>query len=102
MAEILQADLDALRGLGKALTGRATAIAGLEIDARTTMPDSPIQQAMAAVGPAALAAFGALKSNIEQMAAVTNSGVRAYSDVEQAFVEQVRTLDPPRHARVPE
>ncbi|WP_194834494.1 hypothetical protein [Nocardia sp. XZ_19_369] len=102
MGDILQADLDALRGLGKALTGRASTIAGIKIDAQTTMPDSPVQQAMAAVGPAALAAYGALRSNIEQMASVTNSGVKAYGDVERAFVEQFRRIMPPSPSKAKE
>ncbi|MFB8282851.1 hypothetical protein [Nocardia colli] len=99
MGDILKADLDALRGLGKALTGRATTIAGIKIDEQTTMPDSPVQRAMASVGPAALAAFGAVGSNLEHMAAVTGSGVKAYSDVEQFFVEQFGKLVPPRPHR---
>ncbi|MFI6999946.1 hypothetical protein [Nocardia sp. NPDC050175] len=99
MGDILQADLEALRGLGKALTGRATTIAGIKIDEHTTMPDSPVQQAMSGVGPAALAAFGAVGGNLEHMAAVTNSGVKAYGDVEHYFAEQIGKLGSPRPHR---
>ncbi|WP_225726559.1 MULTISPECIES: hypothetical protein [unclassified Nocardia] len=92
MGEILQVDAAALRDLGGTLTGHASDIADIKVDATVTMPNSPIGDATAAVGPAALAAFGALGNNIQQMAGVATSGATSYQDVEHAFADEFQRL----------
>ncbi|MCM6777598.1 hypothetical protein NDR87_29940 [Nocardia sp. CDC159] len=92
MSEIVQADSDALRGLGKALAGHADAIDGLKVEPDVTMPGSPVHGAVDEVGKAAQAAFRALGKNIRQMSQATQSGAKEYDDFERAFVGHFRRL----------
>ncbi|WP_069166477.1 hypothetical protein [Nocardia altamirensis] len=92
MTDILQADNDALRALGKDLTGHADVINKLVIGADVTMPGSPILEVTKDIREGAVAAFQALGQNIVQMSQVTTSGAKAYEDVERLFSDHFKRL----------
>ncbi|MFF2556696.1 hypothetical protein ACFVUS_37205 [Nocardia sp. NPDC058058] len=92
MVDILKVDADALRELGKTLTGQADAITGIKIDVAVTMPGSPVHEVSAAIDENAEAAFHALGDRVRNMARVAGSGAKTYEEVDTAFGEQFGQL----------
>ncbi len=92
MVDILQVDADALRELGKTLTGQADLLTGITLDVTVTMPGSPVHSVTTAIDENAEAAFHAMGDRIGQMARVAGSGAKTYEEVDQAFGEQSRKL----------
>ncbi|MEU1985040.1 hypothetical protein [Nocardia sp. NPDC019395] len=92
MTDIVQADTDALRGLGKDLSGHADVIDELKLEKTVTMPGSPVQAVAVDVGEAALAAFRALSRNIAQMSHAATAGAKSYEELERRFSDHFERL----------
>lgn len=88
MTDLLQVDLDNLRGLGSRLTKEADDIGAIEHTVTVWMSDGPLQKAFEQTRETVGSTYRFMSGEIRQMSDAAKTGVKTYADMEHVLTEQ--------------
>ena len=90
MGELLAADIEELRALGRTLADTASTINGISVTATVMMPDSPIAADSEQSTRATAEAYARIAGNVNEMSATCEWSATSYEDVDEAFSSQLQ------------
>jgi len=93
MGQMLQADIDALRGLAKTLAVAGDSINGIPVTATAAMLSSAVDSVSAGVREVVTTAYKALGDRIRSMADAATASATTYEAADQAFGEQLQKYE---------
>lgn len=90
MGELLAADLEELRALGRTLADTASTMNGICVTATVTMPGSSIAADSENSTRSTAEAYSRIAGNVNEMSATCEWNATSYEDVDEAFSSQLQ------------
>ena len=90
MGELLAADIEELRALGRTLADTASTINGISVTATVTMPGSPLAADSERSTRSTADAYSRIASNVTEMSAACEWSATSYEHVDEAFSSQLQ------------